>query len=255
MKIDLNADVGEGYDDRALMPHLTSVNVACGGHAGDRRTMADTIAAAVELGVAIGAHPSYADRQSFGRRELLLPPAEIESSIREQVGALAAVAAAAGMRLVHVKPHGALYNVAAREVAIARAVARAVRDVRRDLRLIGLAGSILLEMADELGLESAGEGFADRRYTADGSLAPRTLATAVIADPEEAAEQAVRIAYDGEVVAIDGARVKIRAETLCIHGDTHGAPAIARAVRDRLLRAGIEIRALGAVTAEFRAPR
>jgi UPF0271 protein len=244
VKIDLNADVGEGYDDRAVMPYLTSVNVACGGHAGDARTMADTVAAALELGVAVGAHPSYPDRQGFGRQELALPLAEIESSVREQVGALAAVAAAAGVRLVHVKPHGALYNVAAREVGVARAVARAVRDVSRELRLVGLAGSVLLEMAEELGLASAGEGFADRRYRADGSLAPRSLAEAVIIDPAEAAEQALRIARDHEAIAVDGTRVGIRAETLCIHGDTRGASAIARAVRDRLLSAGIEIRAL-----------
>jgi 5-oxoprolinase (ATP-hydrolysing) subunit A len=244
VKIDLNADVGEGYDDRALIPYLTSVNVACGGHAGDARTMADTVAAALELGVAVGAHPSYPDRQDFGRRELALPLSEIESSVREQVHALAAVAAAAGVRLVHVKPHGALYNVAAREVSVARAVARAVRDVGRELRLVGLAGSLLLEIAEELGLAAAGEGFADRRYRADGSLAPRTLADAVILDPEEAAEQALRIARDHAVVAVDGTRVGIRAETLCIHGDARAAPAIARAVRDRLLGAGVEIRAL-----------
>lgn len=244
MKIDLNADVGEGYDDRALMPYLTSVNVACGGHAGDARTMADTVAAALELGNAVGAHPSYPDREHFGRREFALPFAAIEASVREQVGALAATAAAAGARLVHVKPHGALYNVAAREVAVARAVARAVRDVDPELRLIGLAGAILLEMASEMGLASAGEGFADRLYMADGSLAPRTLAGAVIVDPAAAAEQALRIARDREVVAADGTRVRIRAETLCIHGDTRGAPAIARAVRERLLNAGIEIQAL-----------
>jgi UPF0271 protein len=243
VKIDLNADVGEGYDDRAIIPYLTSVNVACGGHAGDARTMADTVEAALELRVAVGAHPSYPDRQHFGRRKLALPLPEIESSVRAQVETLAAVAAAAGARLVHVKPHGALYNVAARDVAVARAVARA-SDVGHGLRLVGLAGSVLLEMAEELGLASAGEGFADRRYMADGSLAPRTLAEAVIVDPEEAAEQALRIARDHEVVAVDGTRVPIRAETLCIHGDTHDAPAIACAVRDRLLGAGIEIRAL-----------
>jgi UPF0271 protein len=244
MKIDLNADVGEGYDDRALMPYVTSVNVACGGHTGDARTMADTIAAAIVHGLAIGAHPSYPDRQHFGRRELAIPLDEIESSIREQVRALAAAAAASGTRIVHVKPHGALYNVAARDAAIARAVARAVRDVDRELRVVGLAGSVLLDVADRLGLASAGEGFADRRYQADGSLAPRTLAGAVIVDPEEAAEQALRIALDREVVSVGGARVKIRAETLCIHGDTQSAPAIARAVRDRMLEAGIAICAL-----------
>jgi UPF0271 protein len=244
VKIDLNADVGEGFDDRALLPYLTSVNVACGGHAGDARTMADTVAVAVELGIAVGAHPSYPDRQHFGRRELALPLPEIESSVRGQLVTLALAAASVGARLVHVKPHGALYNVAAREVAIARAVARAVRDVDSELRLVGLAGSVLLQVAEDLGLASAGEGFADRRYTPYGSLAPRTLAEALIVDPEEAAEQALRIARDHEVVAVDGTRVGIRAETLCIHGDTSGAPAIARAVRGRLLSAGIEIRAL-----------
>jgi UPF0271 protein len=242
--IDLNADVGEGYDDRSLMPLVTSVNVACGGHAGDERTMSETVEAALRLRIAIGAHPSYPDREHFGRRELAIPLADVDAAIRDQVRALLAIAESAGSRLAHVKPHGALYNVAARDSAIARAVARAVRGVDPRLTLVGLAGSRLLEAAREAGLRAAGEAFADRRYAADGSLVPRSEPRALIHDPREAAAQAVSIVRDGVVTAVDGRRVAIRAETLCIHGDTEGATAIAEAVRAGLLSAGVEIRRL-----------
>ena len=245
MRIDLNADLGEGYDDGALMPFLTSVNVACGGHAGDAATMTATIAAARAHGLAIGAHPSYPDRESFGRRELGLEPAQIEATVAEQVRALAAIATGAGAELVHVKPHGALYNVAARDLRTARAVVRAVRAVAPTLRLVGLAGSLLVEVATEAGLATAGEAFADRRYTANGSLAPRSIAGALIADPLEAAEQAVRIVREREVIAIGGERIVVHAQTLCLHGDSPGAADIARAVHDRLRGAGVELRALG----------
>ena len=244
MRIDLNADVGEGYDDRALMPFLTSVNVACGGHAGDERTMAATVEMALFRGIAVGAHPSYPDREHFGRRELALSAEEIEAAVRSQVSALAAITAEVGAELVHVKPHGALYNVAAADLMTARAIARAVRAVDRRLRLVGLAGSKLLAAAAEIGLVAASEAFADRRYAADGSLAPRGRAGAVIEDPAEAAEQALRIVRDGEVAAVGGARVGVHAETLCLHGDTPGAAAIARAVHERLRAAGVDVRPL-----------
>ena len=241
LRIDLNADVGEGYDDRSLMPFLTSVNVACGGHAGDARSMADTVAAAYRLGLVIGAHPSYPDREHFGRREIVLPPAELEASIVDQIAALERVAKVEGARLDHVKPHGALYNRAARDLELARVVARAVRAVSSRLKVVGLCGSALLEAAREIGLPALAEAFADRRYAADGSLAPRTLAGSLIEDPAEAADQALHIVQQGELVSIDGARVALSADTLCVHSDTPGASAIARAVRERLREAGVEV--------------
>ena len=242
--IDLNADVGEGYDDRSLMPFVTSVNVACGGHAGDERTMSETVKAALQSRIAIGAHPGYPDREHFGRRELAMPLGDLEAAIRDQLLGLRAIVESAGSRLAHVKPHGALYNLAARDDATAAAIARAVRSVDPSLTLVGLAGSRLLDAAHEAGLRAAGEGFVDRRYAADGSLVPRSEPRALIHDPEAAAAQAVSIVRDGFVAASDGRRVPIRAETLCIHGDTEGATAIVRAVRDRLLSAGVEIRRL-----------
>jgi UPF0271 protein len=241
VKIDLNADVGEGCDDRSLMPYLTSVNVACGGHAGDERTMAETVDAAAALGLAIGAHPSYPDREYFGRRELAIASDDLAAALTEQIGSLARIAAAAGLRLTHVKPHGALYNQAARDVTLARLVAETVAAVDRSLRLVGLAGSRLVEAGREAGLQVAAEGFADRRYAADGTLASRAMANAVVHDPEAAADQAARIVLRHEVSAIDGARVAVRADTLCIHGDTEGAPSIARAVRERLAEAGVTV--------------
>jgi UPF0271 protein len=224
-RIDLNADVGEGYDDRALFPFLTSVNIACGGHAGDERTMVDVVRDAAAFGLALGAHPSYPDREHFGRRETAMRPAELGRAVREQVN----------------KPHGALYNTAARDLDIARIVARAVGEVDPTLRLVGLGGSQLLEAGREIGLEVAAEAFADRRYAPDGSLAPRALDRALIRDAEEAADQAEHIVRGHEVVAIDGTRVRVRADTLCIHGDTDGAAAIAAAVRRRLEESGIVV--------------
>jgi UPF0271 protein len=241
IRIDLNADVGEGYDDRALLPFLTSVNIACGGHAGDERTMRDVVRDAAALGLALGAHPSYPDREHFGRREMALEPTALGRTVRAQVTVLAEVAAAAGARLTHVKPHGALYNTAARDLDIARIVARAVGEVDPTLRLVGLGGSRLLEAGREVGLGVAAEAFADRRYAPDGSLAPRALERAVIRDAGEAADQAVRIVFEREVLAFDGKRVPVVADTLCIHGDTEGAVAIAAAVRRRLEQAGVVV--------------
>jgi UPF0271 protein len=243
-RVDLNADVGEGCDDDAVLPFVTSVNVACGGHAGDESTMQATVEAARARGIAIGAHPSYPDREHFGRRELALAPADVEACVRQQVLALAAWTSKAGVKLVHVKPHGALYNVAARDPPTAQAVVRAVRSVDAGLRVIGLAGSQLLDAAAQASLRAAGEAFADRRYAADGSLTPRSLAGAVIEDGAVAAEQALRIVRDREVDAVDGTRIRIHAQTLCIHGDSPRAAEIARAVHERLRDAGIELRAL-----------
>jgi UPF0271 protein len=244
MTIDLNADVGEGMDDAALLPLLTSVNVACGMHAGSPVIMDRTVALAVERGVRVGAHPGYADRENFGRLDLQLSHDEVRALVLYQVAALDGFARARGGSLSHVKAHGALYNRAAKDVAVARAVAEGVRRFSRDLVVVGLAGSIQLEAARELGLRAAGEAFADRRYLPDGSLMPRWQQGAVLHDPVEAAAQAVSVARDGIVVASDGSRLAVSAQTLCLHGDTPGASEIARAVRAALTAAGVGVAAL-----------
>jgi 5-oxoprolinase (ATP-hydrolysing) subunit A len=246
MTIDLNADVGEGMDDAALLPFLSSVNVACGLHAGGPAVMDRTVAMALERGLRVGAHPGYADRENFGRKDVELPAAEVTSLVLYQVAALEGFVRAHGGRMVHVKAHGALYNRAARDPELARAVVEGVRKAKADLIVVGLAGSRLVEAAKSAGLAAAGEAFADRRYLPDGSLVPRKQPGAVLTDPDEAAEQAVRIARDGYVLTSDGSRLAVRAETLCLHGDTPGAPRIASAVRTGLERAGIGIAALSA---------
>jgi 5-oxoprolinase (ATP-hydrolysing) subunit A len=247
MPIDLNADVGESLgpwpmgEDARLIPLVSSVNVACGLHAGDPLTIQRTVATAVAHGIAIGAHPGYPDLIGFGRRDLDMAADELEASIVYQVGAVAAFARAMGSELRHVKAHGALYNRAARDPSVAASIARAVRSVSRDLILVGLAGSAMLVAGTEAGLVVAAEAFADRAYEPDGSLRSRRLAGAVLPNAEAAAAQAVAIARDGHVVAHDGAEVKVRADTICIHGDTPEAAEVARAVREALEAAGIAI--------------
>jgi UPF0271 protein len=244
--IDLNADLGEGMDDSLVVPFISSANVACGLHAGDPALMDATVELLLRHGIRIGAHPGYADRAGFGRVDVALPEVEVRSLVLYQLGALDALLRARGARLSHVKAHGALYNRAARDRGLARAIAEAVRTYRADLVLVGLAGSQQLEASREAGLRSASEAFADRRYLPGGALMPRSQPGAVLHDPAEAAEQAVRIACDGEVVAADGSRVAVVAQTLCLHGDTPGAAEIARAVRERLEAEGVAIAAVDA---------
>ncbi|HET8648268.1 MAG TPA: 5-oxoprolinase subunit PxpA [Vicinamibacteria bacterium] len=253
MRIDLNADVGESFGpwrmgaDEALMRWVTSVNVACGFHAGDPTVMDRTVEMAARAGVAVGAHPGHPDLRGFGRRALALPPEEIERDVLYQVGALMAFARAHGTALVHVKPHGALYNQAAADESIARAVARGVARADRGLVLVGLATTETMRRAAEAeGLRFAAEAFADRRYADDGHLLPRGRAQAVIDDPAAAATQAVRIAREGKVAAAGGADIPLRADTLCLHGDHPRAAENARAVREALEAAGVAVRALGA---------
>ncbi len=243
--IDLNFDGGEGCDDVALMSHVTTVNVACGAHAGDEATMRRTVLLAKGAGVAVFAHPSFPDREGFGRKEMGLPPPEIERLVREQAGLLGRIAAEEGVPLGGVKPHGGLYHAAARDEAIAAAVARGVRAVSPALVLVSSPGSKLIAAARSLGLAAAAEGFADRGYRPDGSLVPRGTPGALVGSPEEAAAQALRIARDGGVVAVDGTRVPLAVETICLHGDTPGAAANAAAVRRALEEAGFTLRALG----------
>jgi UPF0271 protein len=239
--MDLNADLGEGIDDGPILPYLTSANVACGLHAGGPATMDRTVAQALSGGVRVGAHPGYPDRENFGRTAMELPLDEVRALVLYQVGALDALVRAHGGRLSHVKAHGALYNRAAKDAPLARAVADAVRAYRGDLVLVGLAGSLQLTEARAVGLRAAGEAFADRRYLPDGTLMPRSQPGSVLHDAAEAADQALRIARDGSIVAADGSRIRVDAETLCLHGDTPGAVAIARAVRRRLESSGVPL--------------
>jgi len=250
MTIDLNADVGESFgpwpmgEDERLIPLVSSVNVACGFHAGDPATIERTVRLAVASGAAVGAHPGYPDLTGFGRRELAMPPAELEASILYQVGAVAAFARDAGVELHHVKAHGALYNAAARDPRLAAAVARAVRRWSGDVILYGLAGSAILDAGREAGLAVAAEAFPDRAYEPDGSLRPRSLPDSVLTDSAAIAARAVAMARDGLVVATDGSSLAIEAQTLCLHGDTPGAAEHAAAVRAALAAAGIDVRAI-----------
>ncbi len=245
--MDLNCDMGEMPEavsdgtQESLMASLTSVNIACGGHAGDVRTMRATIEQALRCKLDVGAHPGYADRANFGRLELQLTPEVIAGSVLEQVQTLAAIAEGCGGRVTHVKPHGALYNQAARNRAVAEAIADGVARWTRDVTLVGLAGSLMLDVFRDAGFRVAAEAFADRRYEPDGSLRSRRFEDALIRDPVEAAQQALRIAERGTVMACGGSEVVTNAQTICIHGDTPGASVIAAAVAKTLRQAGVEL--------------
>jgi UPF0271 protein len=249
LRIDLNCDLGElpeaiADTQESLMRSITSVNIACGGHAGDEQTMRTTIEQALRWKLAIGAHPGYPDRANFGRLELKLPWNEIAGSVFEQVRTLAQIAAGCGSRLVHVKPHGALYNQAVHDRGIAEAISEGVVRWSRDVILVGLAGSPMLDVFREAGFAVAAEAFADRRYEPDGTLRSRKFEDALIHDPAEAGWQALRIVERREVIACDGMGVSVDAQTLCIHGDTPGAPEIAATVARILREAGVTLGAL-----------
>lgn len=244
MHVDLNADLGEGApDDAELLALVTSANIACGWHAGDARLMQATVRAALARGVAIGAHPSFPDRANFGRSEMQRPPDQVKADVIDQVGALAALVRAEGGRLNHVKPHGALYNQAARDPALADAIAEAVKAVDPMLALYGLAGSELLRAAARAGLRPVAEVFADRGYRADGSLVPRSQPGALIDDPAEAVARTLRMVREGVVQAVSGETVPLQAQTVCLHGDGPHALAFARALRTALTDAGVQLRA------------
>jgi UPF0271 protein len=250
-RIDLNADLGESFGayrmgaDAEVLAFVTSANVACGFHAGDPSVIDRTVEGAVRAGVAVGAHPGHWDLRGFGRRVIAADPEEVVADIVYQVGALAAFAASHGTRLTHVKPHGALYNQAVGDERLAAAVARGVARVGRELILVGLASSgIMRRAAEAAGLRFAAEAFADRAYEKDGTLRSRGVSGAVMTDPQTVAAQAVRIARDGVVTAADGSEVRLQADTLCLHGDTPNAVALARAVRGALEAAGVVVRAL-----------
>ena len=243
--IDLNSDLGEGAGtDALLMPFISSANIACGGHAGDESTMSATVALARRYNVAVGAHPGYPDRENFGRDPIAMDPDELSEEIARQIRALRHIDP--DLKISHVKAHGALYNQAWHDKAIAKAIVAGVKKVftgRTDVALFAAPKSALAEAALGAGLRVVREGFADRAYEKDGTLRSRKLAGALHTDPKVAAKQAVSFVRDGGVHAHDGSFLKMAVDTLCIHGDTPGAPAIAAAVRDALTGAGVKVRA------------
>lgn len=255
MHIDINADLGEGdgpwrkgpVPDEALFALVTSANVAAGGHAGDPALIARTCEFAVRHGVAIGAHPSYNDREGFGRRRVEVPRAVLTAQVRDQISAVAAAARAAGGTMTHVKPHGALYNRIVSDEEQARAIVEAILGFDSTLTLVGLPGSRVLVLAGEAGIPTAREAFVDRGYRADGTLVPRGEPGALVTDLGLVGERAVRLAVDRQVVAVGGTVIDVAADTLCLHSDTPGSVAIASAVRAALAAAGVTV-------APFRAP-
>jgi UPF0271 protein len=250
--IDLNCDMGESFgawkmgDDAAIMPLITSANVAAGFHAGDPATIRDTVHLALEHGVAVGAHPSLPDLAGFGRRAMKVTAREVYDLVLYQGGAVAAFVRAAGATLQHVKPHGALYNMAAKDAALADAIAAAVKDLGDGVRLYGLAGSSMIEAAKRHGVAAVSEVFADRSYQRDGSLTPRDQPGAMLIDERAAVEQALSMVMQGKVRAVDGIDVPVEAGTLCLHGDQPGAVAFARALRAAFDERDIRVRAPGA---------
>ena len=244
-QIDLNADLGEGCgNDEALLGLVSSANIACGWHAGDAKTMRQCVRWALANGVAIGAHPSFPDRENFGRSTMNLPPEEIVAGTLYQIGALAAIVKAEGGTLAHVKAHGALYNVANKNAAVAEAIVAAVKTYDPSLLIFALPGSALQAAADAAGLPVAREGFADRAYNADGSLVSRRLPGAMITDAAAAAGRMLRVVAEGRLTAVDGAEIDLEIDTICVHSDTPDAVAIAHAIRERFEEAGMHIRSL-----------
>ncbi len=247
LTIDLNADLGEGFglsratQDEELLDLVSSANVACGFHAGDATTMRDTVRAAKLRRVTIGAHPSYPDIPGFGRRELGLPPKEIARHVEYQIRALRDVCGAERAKLSYVKPHGALYNRAARDPEVAKAVATAIRSVEASLTLLGLAGSEMARAAEKAGISFASEAFVDRGYRSDGSLIPRNETGALIKDVKRAVQRAVMLVKGQTITADDGSELHIAAQSLCIHGDNPDAAPILRALNARLKESGVTI--------------
>jgi 5-oxoprolinase (ATP-hydrolysing) subunit A len=248
--VDLNADVGEwdlkdagDIGDAALMPFITSANVACGVHAGNAQVMAATVALAARNGVSVGAHPGLDDREHFGRREVQVATAAVTTLVTDQLDVLAQIARQQGIHLRHVKPHGALYNMAARDIAIATAIAEAVARFDGSLTLVGLSGSELIRAGHAAGLKTLAEAFADRGYRPDGSLVPRSAPGAVLENAGAVADRAVSMVRDRRVVAVDGTIVPVHVDTICVHGDTAEAGTLARGIRTALDAAGVIVRA------------
>ena len=252
LRVDLNCDLGESYGrytlglDEEVIPFISSANVACGLHAGDPGVMARTVALCAEAGVCIGAHPGFPDLQGFGRRNMDIAPAELGGMVLYQVGALYGFCRAAGVELHHVKPHGAMYNMAVKDEAMAAAICRAVKRFSPELAILAPGGSKLEEAAAECGLPFICEVFADRAYMADGSLVPRSRPGAVIEDEAEAIARVIRMVADGEVQTADGQVIAVKADSVCVHGDGAKALAFVQKIRAALQQAGVEIRAMSA---------
>lgn len=246
--VDINSDLGESYgaftvgDDKEVLKFISSANIACGYHAGDHNVMFETVRHALKCGVQIGAHPGLPDLAGFGRREMNLSPREVYNLVVYQIGALAAVCKVCGTSIAHVKPHGALYNMAAKNRSIANAIAEAVADLDSNLVLFGLAGSDLVKAGEEKGLLVAQEVFTDRTYQADGTLTPRQEENAMIHDPQLAIKRAVRMIKEGKVVAVDGTDLEIKADTICVHGDGHQAVAFVTELKQVLVQENIALR-------------
>lgn len=250
LTLDLNCDMGESFgawkmgNDREIMPYISSANIACGYHGGDAGVMRETVACALEHGVALGAHPGLPDLQGFGRRFMQISEQEAYDITVAQIGTLAAVAASQGARLNHVKAHGMLYNMAVKDRSLAKGIARAVHDVDKTLIFFGLPGSYLLEEGQALGLRTAGEVFGDRSYQPDGSLTPRNKPGAMITDVDQSIEQVLRMVKESIVIAQDGSEVPVKADTLCLHGDQPDAIEFAKAIRKALKDHNINVKAL-----------
>ncbi len=249
--VDLNCDLGESFGnykcglDEEVIRYISSANVACGFHASDPAVMARTVALAKENGVSVGAHPGYPDLQGFGRRDMDASPAEVKAMVQYQIGALEAFCTAQGISLVHVKPHGAMYNMAGRDEALAEAICEGIYEVDPGLVLLGLSGSRMLEAAKRTGLKCAKEVFADRAYEEDGTLVARNIPGAIITDEEEAVERVLRIVKDGVVTAITGRDIEVTVDSVCIHGDGPKALAFAAKIREALEREAVRIVPLG----------
>jgi len=246
--IDLNSDLGESYGqwkmgmDSEVMESVCSANVACGFHAGDALVMIKTVKAAKAAGVAVGAHPGHPDIQGFGRRNMACTPDEVYAFVLYQIGALQAIAGAQGVKLEHVKAHGALYNQAAKDLEMAKAIARATKDAGGDLILLGLANSLFEQAAAEVGVPYAAEAFADRGYMNDGSLVPRSMPGAFVHDLREAGERMVRLVKEGVVKSAEGKDIHLKAHSICLHGDNPAAVEMARGIRKALEGSGVQIR-------------
>lgn len=250
-KVDLNCDMGESFGayrigtDESILPYITSANIACGFHAGDPAVMRQTVRMAMEKGVGIGAHPGLPDLQGFGRRNMDISPQEAYDLVVYQIGALCGFVQAEGGTIQHVKPHGALYNMAAQSRELSEAIARAVYNVNPELILFGLSGSELVKAGNGIGLRTASEVFADRTYQQDGSLTSRRLPNALITDTEQAVGQVVRMIKESKVTTVQGMEIPLRADTVCLHGDGAHALSFAQRIRERLTEEGILIQAAG----------